>query len=153
MPTRTQRRRTAGWRAPDNTKYVGRGTRYGNPYMVVRTTDGSYAIPAAEQNGKWPTFDYENDARQEAVRLYRQHLADNLDLVGRARRELAGHNLMCWCPEDSPCHADVLLRVAAIPDGAGVCSHCWHWEGNPNVYRACPDCGRPWDHVLPQAAP
>lgn len=28
------------------------------------------------------------------------------------RRELAGHDLACWCPLDAPCHADVLLRIA-----------------------------------------
>lgn len=151
MPIRIQRRRTAGWRAPAGAKYVGRGTRYGNPYAVVRQTDGMLAIPAAETNRKWPTFTYEHDARAEAVRLYRTHLAQHPDLVARARRELASHNLMCWCPEDQPCHVDVLLRVASIPDGAGVCERCWHWESRPDMHRCCPDCGRPWDHVLPKA--
>jgi len=28
------------------------------------------------------------------------------------RKELAGKNLMCWCPEDQPCHADTLLEIA-----------------------------------------
>nr|WP_272896981.1 DUF4326 domain-containing protein [Mycolicibacterium tusciae] len=28
------------------------------------------------------------------------------------RRELRGHDLVCWCPLDSPCHADVLLELA-----------------------------------------
>lgn len=26
-------------------------------------------------------------------------------------------DLMCWCPESEPCHADVLLRLAAEPPG------------------------------------
>jgi len=30
-------------------------------------------------------------------------------------RELAGHDLACWCPLDQPCHADLLLRVAMGP--------------------------------------
>jgi hypothetical protein len=29
-----------------------------------------------------------------------------------ARRELAGHDLACWCSLDGPCHADVLIEVA-----------------------------------------
>ena len=29
------------------------------------------------------------------------------------RGELVGRNLACWCPLDKPCHADVLLMVAA----------------------------------------
>lgn len=152
MPQRIQRKRKAGWRAPEDAKYVGRGTRYGNPYAVVRQADGMLAIPSAETNGTWPTFDYEHDARTEAVRLYRQHLARHPDLVARARRELAGYDLMCWCPEDQPCHADVVLRAAEIPDGAGVCVRCWHWDANPDRFTHCPDCGRPWDHLVPVLA-
>jgi hypothetical protein len=28
------------------------------------------------------------------------------------RRELAGHNLACWCKPGTPCHADVLIDLA-----------------------------------------
>jgi hypothetical protein len=28
------------------------------------------------------------------------------------KQELRGKNLACWCPEGSPCHADVLLEIA-----------------------------------------
>ena len=28
------------------------------------------------------------------------------------RRELAGKDLVCWCPLNRPCHADVLLEIA-----------------------------------------
>jgi hypothetical protein len=34
---------------------------------------------------------------------------ENLNAV---RRDLAGHDLACWCPLDQPCHADVLLELA-----------------------------------------
>ena len=38
------------------------------------------------------------------------------------RAELAGRDLMCWCPLDQPCHADVLLELAnpttRSPEGA-----------------------------------
>ena len=30
-----------------------------------------------------------------------------------ARSELRGKDLVCWCPLDQPCHADVLLELAA----------------------------------------
>lgn len=26
--------------------------------------------------------------------------------------ELRGKNLACWCPQDQPCHADILLEIA-----------------------------------------
>jgi hypothetical protein len=32
--------------------------------------------------------------------------------VEDVRRDLAGHDLACWCPLDRPCHGDVLLEVA-----------------------------------------
>ena len=32
--------------------------------------------------------------------------------VEDGRRDLAGHDLACWCPLDLPCHGDVLLEVA-----------------------------------------
>lgn len=53
---------------------------------------------------------------QKGLRLYeRRHGVITVDDV---RRELAGRDLMCWCPlvDDEgrpvPCHADVLLEVA-----------------------------------------
>jgi len=42
----------------------------------------------------------------------------NPELVEAARRELRGHDLMCWCPlttDDGrpyPCHGDVWLEIA-----------------------------------------
>lgn len=87
MPTRIQRRRTTGWRTPPGAIYVGRPTRWGNPY------------PATPD-------------RATAVTAYRAWLATQPTLIEAARRELAGHDLACWCPPDQPCHADVLLAVA-----------------------------------------
>jgi hypothetical protein len=34
IPTRIQRRRAAGWRQPDSTRYCGRGTRWGNDRRI-----------------------------------------------------------------------------------------------------------------------
>lgn len=53
----------------------------------------------------------------EAVALFEQRYIDPaVDLGPRStrmvRRELAGRDLVCWCPLDAPCHADVLLRIA-----------------------------------------
>jgi len=32
--------------------------------------------------------------------------------VEEVRRDLAGRDLACWCPDGQPCHADVLLGIA-----------------------------------------
>jgi hypothetical protein len=123
MPVRVQRRRTAGWSAPLDSQgrkpvYVGRGSRWGNPFAIVRQADGLYGIPAAVGSGPWPTFSTVEEARGEAVRLFDLHVGVmgmheyDADVLASLRRELAGRDLMCWCPESGPCHADVLLALA-----------------------------------------
>lgn len=82
-PIRVQRRRLKGWTMPANTIYVGRGSRWGNPFTAA---DSGLAGPALR---------------------YAAEVAPLLDL-----KPLRGKNLACWCPLDQPCHADVLLDMA-----------------------------------------
>ncbi|MFG1659037.1 DUF4326 domain-containing protein [Micromonospora chersina] len=93
MPTRIQRKRVKGWRWPEGAVYVGRPTKWGNPYRV---TDRNSA-----------------EAREAAVNRYRE-IFDNgpADLRATVREQLAGRDLLCWCRLDQPCHADVLLEIA-----------------------------------------
>lgn len=49
--------------------------------------------------------------RDEVIRRYREWVVRQPHLVERARRELRGKNLACWCAP-LPCHADVLLEIA-----------------------------------------
>jgi hypothetical protein len=78
---------------PENAVYVGRPTRWGNPYPV------------------------ETFGREDAIRKFR--LLFNLHSQGIATEfpvpnveELRGKDLACWCPLEKACHADVLLEVA-----------------------------------------
>jgi hypothetical protein len=50
--------------------------------------------------------------RQQAVDQYRLWIAEQSELHEAIRDQLAGRDLMCWCPFDQPCHADVLLEIA-----------------------------------------
>lgn len=68
--------------------YVGRPTCWGNPYLLDAFS-----------------------TRQEIVAKYRAWLLARPELVERAKRELRGRDLECWCAP-LPCHADVLLEVA-----------------------------------------
>jgi len=68
--------------------YVGRPTVWGNPFTLGRDGD-----------------------RAEVIAKYRAWLLAQPDLVERARRELRGRDLECWCAPLA-CHADVLLEVA-----------------------------------------
>jgi len=112
-PQRFQRSRAKGARIPLGTVYVGRPSKWGNPYRV----DG-YDIRDAEGNPA-PKSEQLREGRAMAVRdyecaLYCDHLPYKLDDV---RRELRGKHLSCWCPLDKPCHADVLLEVANSEEG------------------------------------
>jgi hypothetical protein len=88
MPVRVQQRRTKGWRKPPGAVSVVRGTRWGNPFEIGR--DGT---------------------RVEVVAKYRARLLRTPELLARLP-ELRGKDLMCWCPLDAVCHADVLLELA-----------------------------------------
>lgn len=93
MPKRIQRKRTKGWKMPPNTVYVGRPTKFGNPFLV------------GSNEKDW--------SPEEAVAMYRQFLKHGGTYAGiDAVMALRGKNLACWCPLDQPCHADVLLEIA-----------------------------------------
>ena len=146
MPDRVQRKRTAGWTAPLDEHgrrpiYVGRGSRFGNPFAVGalyanRTAFHDAPVVARDGRGEgvhqhaawsgWPAWT-ETIApvrdRAHAVELFRAHITyfdDNWD-PELIRRDLTGRNLMCWCPGGEPCHADVLLELAnaAVMAGEG----------------------------------
>ena len=111
MPKRIQQRRTKGWRKPEGAVSVTRATMWGNPYRIVR--DGGFMwVEPGGQHIKCST-DREGNLRErraEAVQLFREHWAPlHRDAI---RKELAGKDLMCFCPLDQPCHADVLLEIA-----------------------------------------
>ena len=95
---RIQRKRTKGWRMPENAVYVGRPTRWGNPYKVGET---AYFDP----NFPKPT------RPRHAVRFFRRHAAAINEIKPHWLDDLQGKDLACWCPLDSPCHADVLLDM------------------------------------------
>lgn len=95
-PKRIQRRRTKGWRMPEGAVYVGRPSKWGNPYVAGRK---------AIVNGELE-FVYN---RARAVQLYRERGADWNEAT---RTALRGKDLVCWCPLDEPCHGDVLLEWA-----------------------------------------
>jgi hypothetical protein len=54
----------------------------------------------------------QNEAKAYAVRLYRELIRREPTLAIRAKSELAGKKLACWCSLDGPCHADVLAEIA-----------------------------------------
>lgn len=102
MAERIQLRRTKGWRMPANTVKVTRPSRWGNPFVVGTPDPRRGGIP------------YEPSS---VVERFTDALVRGELPISEAdvRRELAGKNLACWCPIGSPCHAEVLLCLAAEP--------------------------------------
>lgn len=76
---------------PENTVYVGRPTKWGNPFTELEGLNAKGRVSA-----------------------YRDLMAFRLEFVSDEWNlgELRGKNLACWCPLDQPCHADVLLELA-----------------------------------------
>jgi len=85
-PKRIQRKRTKGWKMPPNCVYVGRPTKWGNPFAV------------------------DEYGREEAVALFKHNLTNAQ--IKAARNELRGKDLACFCKIGDLCHADVLLEVS-----------------------------------------
>ena len=124
-PKRIQRKRTKGWRMPEGAVYVGRPSRWGNPFRV-----GEFAAHR-HRSGALPHDFYVDHhcigSASQATGLFRrivteptehQFVGHNTPTAAMIRAELAGRDLACWCPLDQPCHADVLLEIANAPTPA-----------------------------------
>lgn len=109
MPERVQLRRAKGWRMPPNTVKVDRTTKWGNPFIVG--ADGMQAECVLYfELLLGGAIHMSSKAGYEALGAY-------LGMAQRDHAELRGKNLACWCKPGSPCHADVLLRLANAPQG------------------------------------
>ncbi|WP_109527157.1 MULTISPECIES: DUF4326 domain-containing protein [Nocardia] len=133
MPSRIQRSRKKGWRMPKGAIYVGRPTAWGNPFAVgefyvnrgpwSRTAPYPRSGPEQEPRLRTDGFGrpYEEFVakvrdRAHAVELFTAHIS--YEDVGvwdpkEIRYWLGDSDLVCWCPLAEPCHADLLLHIAA----------------------------------------
>lgn len=74
--------------APKGAVYIGRGSRYGNPFVIGK--DGT---------------------RDEVCDKYEEFLYTNPRLLESFKRELKGKDLVCFCTPKR-CHGDFLLHIA-----------------------------------------
>lgn len=101
-PKRIQLSRKRGWRMPSNTKKVDRSTPFGNPFRI---TPLLLTIVKGDKV----------QAQQACVNSFEDWLmgcAEGEIMRLLAKRALRGKHLACWCRQGTPCHADVLLRIA-----------------------------------------
>ncbi len=81
--------------------FVGRPSVWGNPYSHLPETPKAYRVPSKE----------------EAIARYETWLKGQPALIDRAKRELLGKALACWCVRDPDgskpvvCHAQVLANL------------------------------------------
>lgn len=109
---------------PAGAVYVGRPTRWGNPFKVGMVVD---RIALTDRRGETHVHEIRVETPAQAVEFYRRWLDGAPLLVGghelagrpptaaQIRAELAWRDLACWCGLDQPCHADVLLERANTP--------------------------------------
>lgn len=111
-PTRIQRRRIKGWVTPPHTVYVGRPSRWGNPFYIgtANSKDEYACATAKEAVSKYANMmvSYRHPAPNNGLDKFYISLAN----IQSIQYELRGKNLSCWCALDQPCHADVLLEIA-----------------------------------------
>ena len=81
-------KKTANAKEAASAIYVGRPTKWGNPYTLG-----------------------EHRTREQAIAYYEQYVLRRPKFVDEIRTELRGKDLLCFC-SPLPCHADVLLRIA-----------------------------------------
>ena len=75
---------------PPGAVYIGRGRGgvWGNPFAIG-----------------------EHGSRDEVIAKYREWIVTQPELVARAKLELKGKDLVCFCAPQ-PCHGDVLHEIA-----------------------------------------
>ena len=81
--------------------YIGRGSKWGNPYTHKEGTTAKYIVAT----------------RDEAIANYEGYLLGNEELMA-ALPELRGKVLACWCKDingKGSCHGDILLKYANLP--------------------------------------
>jgi hypothetical protein len=74
---------------------VGRPSDWGNPFTWKSETIADIIVP-----------------KDEVLTRYAEWLLARTDLVDRARRELRGKVLGCWCRPSMLCHGDILAVIA-----------------------------------------
>lgn len=128
-PQRIQRKRVKGWKSPDNCKYCGRPTKWGNPFITLQDITYYYS----DRRRKLcidPLVFCCHKSNRDAVELYREGLKDpkmiERFMGGYDGKILADYfinilsnidelrqydYLSCFCPLDQKCHIDVLIEM------------------------------------------
>ncbi len=118
MPRLIQRKRTRGWRMPEGAVYVGRPTKWGNPFDVAKYGREK----ALEYYRAFLTGEYLPEIRgdyRKAEKMFYGKAPMALCVGELAVIWLRGKDLACWCVDwdgtgvpPGVCHAEILLQLA-----------------------------------------
>lgn len=75
--------------------YIGRPSKWGNPFSHLPNTLARFRV----------------STREQAIAEYEKWILSRPDLIAAAKKELRGKVLGCWC-KPLPCHGDILARIA-----------------------------------------
>lgn len=115
---RIQRQRVKGYKTPENARYVGRPTKFGNPFKL--TKDGFIMALSTNRRilDKWILFTTEAGATQkDIIALYKMWLEGKLHKKFTYLpkppniEELRSQDyLSCFCSLKVDCHVDVIIE-------------------------------------------
>lgn len=125
---RVQRKRTKGYKMPKGVVYVGRGSKYGNPFKLQGDMVYVDAGHRRKIFSKWVCYyDGGGYTVEDVVKLFKDMLMDaNSHKAEPAIRErfkymqehiheLKGKRVACWCNLEACCHADIIVQTANRP--------------------------------------
>lgn len=81
-----------------------------HPRLIEGAIYMGRAVPGLRTSPWHNPFSVRRFGLDESLLRFEGHLDDNPHLVERARRELTGCALGCWCALDARCHVDVVIR-------------------------------------------
>ena len=105
---------------PENCKYVGRPTKWGNPFKL---TDDGWILCKSKNRTIFDPWIYWSVAGgfvlDDIIELYEMWISGKLihyDYLPTPPdvEELKGKDLSCFCNLSQPCHVDVLIKLLDV---------------------------------------
>lgn len=131
-PKRLQRSRSKGYKMPKRAIYVGRPSKWGNPFKLIGDMIYCDALDTWHNNyNPWVLYDKRIYSKKEGIKrvieLCDDWIHQRLQIthytymcvakrcpftIEDIKRELKGKDLVCWCPKNQDCHSRILIEIA-----------------------------------------
>lgn len=98
-----------------NIRSLSPGDLRADDIVYIGRESKGYQLPESPFHNPFPMRGSSAAERERVIQLFRTYLFDNPALVVRARMELRGKRLVCYCAP-KPCHGDLLAEIANMTD-------------------------------------